>query len=102
MEDLRPHPQGLVKGRSAERHDHKFLYVDIVIGMLPPVEDVHHRDGELMCINASQIAIQGKGKILRRCLGAGQRYPQDGVSTEHRFVRSAVQINEDLIDGHLF
>ena len=44
MEDLHTPLQPFAEAGCAHGHDHKFLEVDLVIGMGAHVEDVHHRD----------------------------------------------------------
>ena len=44
MESLCPHPQRLRKILGANRHNHKFLKIHIVVGMLSAVDNIHHRN----------------------------------------------------------
>ena len=44
--------------RRADRHDHEFLEVDRVVGMLAAVDDVHHRHRQDMRRDAADIAIE--------------------------------------------
>lgn len=43
MEYLGPHAQRLAEVRRPHRLDHELLDVDVVVGMLATVEDIHHR-----------------------------------------------------------
>ncbi|MCY1240282.1 hypothetical protein D9M72_531210 [compost metagenome] len=42
MEHLGAHAQGFPESGRADRLDHELLDIDIVIGMLAAMEDVHH------------------------------------------------------------
>ena len=46
VENLDAAAQGLAEARRADRQHHELLDVDVVVGVRPAVEDVHHRDGE--------------------------------------------------------
>ena len=41
--------------------DHEFLEIDIVVGVLAAVEDVHHRHRQRACRRPAQITIERKG-----------------------------------------
>ena len=43
MERLGAVAQRLGETRRANRHDHELLEVDVVVGVLAAVDDVHHR-----------------------------------------------------------
>ena len=36
------HAQRISKGAGANRHDHEFLDIHVVVGMLATIENVHH------------------------------------------------------------
>ena len=42
MEDLSAHTQGLRERARAHWHDHEFLDIDTVVGVLTTIDDVHH------------------------------------------------------------
>ena len=65
------------------------------------VEDVHHRHGQLLGVDAADIAVQAGAQALGRRLGAGQGRAQDGVGTQAGLVGGAVQVDQGLVDGGL-
>ena len=93
--------QALGKARGAHRHDHELLEVNVVVGMHATVEDVHHRRGQQMGVNAAQVLIQRQACRLGSGAGNGQRHAQDGVGTELGLVGGTVRGNQRGIDGAL-
>ena len=71
MEDLSRHPQGFRKAGSAYRHDHELLEVYRVIRMLAAIQDVHHRNRQLLGIDSPDIPVKRHPKRL--CCGFGNR-----------------------------
>ena len=61
----------------ADRHDHEFLDVDRVVGMLAAIDDVHHRHRQDARRCAADIAIQRLAGGFGRGLGDGQRHAED-------------------------
>jgi hypothetical protein len=43
VEHLGAHAHGLGDARRADRYDHELLEVDVVVGVHPAIDDVHHR-----------------------------------------------------------
>ena len=58
--DLRAPAQRLGERGRANRHDHEFLEVNVVVGMHAAVQDVHHRRGQHMRPDAADVLVQGK------------------------------------------
>ena len=56
MENLGPHAQRLPEGGRAQGHDHEFLEVDGVVGVLAAIDDVHHRHGQGTAVRAAEVA----------------------------------------------
>ena len=101
MEDLGAHAQGLAEAGSAHRHDHELLDLHVVGGVCAAVEDIHHGHGQLLCVNAADIVVQGGAQALSRGLCAGQGGAQDGVGTQAALVGRTVQGNQLLVNRHL-
>ena len=101
LEHLRRHPQGLLKGGAAHRHDHKLLNIQVVAGMGPAVDDVQHGHGERGGPGAPQITVQGQPGD--RGPGPGHRHGdrQDGVGPQLALGGGAVQSAHGLIDQAL-
>ena len=93
--------QGLPEGGGGDRHNHELLDLHIVGGVGAAVEDVHHRHGQLLGVDAADIAVQAGAQALGRRLGAGQGRAQDGVGTQAGLVGGAVQVDQGLVDGGL-
>jgi hypothetical protein len=85
----------------ADRHDHEFLDVQAVVGVLAAVDDVHHRHRHLHRRHAAEVAVQRQAGFLGSRLGDGHRDGQDGVGAETRLVVGAVEIDHGLVDEGL-
>ena len=57
MESLGAHPQGLGKRFGADGHNHKFLKIDVIVGVFAAIENVHHRHRQNTDVTATEIAI---------------------------------------------
>ena len=101
MKHLGTAAQGLPEGGGGDRHNHELLDLHIVGGVGAAVEDVHHRHGQLLGVDAADIAVQAGAQALGRRLGAGQGRAQDGVGTQAGLVGGAVQVDQGLVDGGL-
>ena len=99
--DLGAPTQALGKARGAHRHDHELLEVDVVVGMHAAVEDIHHRCGQQVGVDATQVLVQRQARRLGSGAGNGQRHAQDGVGTELGLVGGTVRGNQRGINGAL-
>ena len=100
-EDFGTHPNRIRQRRGGDRLDHEFLNVDGIIGVLAAVQNVHHRHRQRARIGTADIAEQRHAQIVRRRLGDREGDAEDGVGTQARLVRRAVQIDHDIVDLHL-
>ena len=91
--DLGAPTQALGKARSTHGHDHELLEVNVIVGMHAAVEDVHHRCGQQMSVDAAQVLVQRQARRLGSGAGDGQRHAQDGVGTELGLVGGTVRGN---------
>ena len=101
MVDLGAPTQALGKARGAHRHDHELLEVDVIVGMHAAVEDVHHRCGQQMSVDAAQVLAQRQASRLGSGAGNGQRHAQDGVGAELGLVGGTIRSDQRGIDGAL-
>ena len=99
--DLGAPAQALGKARSTHRHDHELLEVNVVVGMHAAVEDIHHRCGQQVGVDAAQVLVQRQARRLGSGAGNSQRHARDGVGTELGLVGSTVRGNQRGIDGAL-
>src|SRR5690606_5583512 len=97
VEDLGAHAQGIGEGLGAHRLDHEFLDVDVVVGMLAAVDDVHHRHRHGVdaggAVQVGDVGIQGHALGLGGGLGGGQGHGQDGVGAQLGLVLGTVQLD---------
>jgi len=101
VEGLDAHAQGFGEGRSAGRHDHELLQVDVVVRVHAAVEDIHHRHRQDLGIAAADVLVEGQAEGFGRSLGRGQRDRQGGVGAQFGLVGRAVQFDQDLVDESL-
>ena len=101
VENFGTHANGFFNGGSGNRHNHEFLNVNRVVGMLAAVNDVHHRNRQSAGHGAAQITIQRETGFFGLSLGNGERNGQDGVSAELAFVFGAVEFNHGSVDFNL-
>jgi hypothetical protein len=69
VKNLHAGPQRVAERIEAERHDHEFLHVDRIVGVLTAVDDVHHRRRQEPRARAPQVAKQRQPAML----GGGMR-----------------------------
>ena len=69
--------------------------------MSTTVDDVHHRNGENVCVSTADVAIKGHIEIVSCCLSYCQRNTKDCVCTEVRFCGSAIEVEHDLVNTDL-
>ena len=98
VEDLGGHAESLPERVGAHRHDHEFLDVHVVVGVLAAVEDVGHRHGDVMGDDAADVPVKGKLHRLRGRLGAGERDAEDRVGAEGALVFRSVQGDHRVVD----
>ena len=96
--DLGAPAQSLGERLSANRHDHEFLEVDVVVSMYAAVEDVHHGSGQQMSVRTANILVERQSCFLSSCTSGCQRDAQDGVGAEAALVVSAVEGDHRLDD----
>jgi len=101
VEDLGGHAHGLADGLGAHRHDHELLEVDLVVRMLPAVDDVGHGDGEQGGMRSAQVLVQRHAEELGGGAGAGHGDAEDGVGAELGLVLGPVEVDHGAVDVDL-
>jgi hypothetical protein len=102
MVDFCTPAQAFSESRSAEWHYHEFLGVGGLPGSVgAAVEDVHHRDGQNVGINATDVAVERQAKRIGSSFGNCQRSAEHGIGAKAGFVGGAIQIDHGHIDGFL-
>ena len=98
VKNLNPHAETFRKSVCPHRHNHELLKINAIIGMRPPVQDVHHRDRHHMCIDSAQITVQRLTDGSCGSLSNRQTDPQDGIGTQSALVLCAVALQHERID----
>ena len=105
MENFRTTANGFRKVSRANGQNHKFLDIDIIVGMLTAIDDIHHRHGHAVAPGAAiqlrKVFIQGQALGLGCGLGEGQRHSQNRVGAELGFIFSTVQVKHLAVQGPL-
>ena len=101
MKDFAAAAQRVAELVEAQRHDHEFLHVDAVVGMLAAVDDVHHRRRQQPGIRAADVVVQRQLAVPGRRVGRGERDAEDRVRAEILLVRRAVELDHPLVDRDL-
>ena len=104
VEYFGPGAQRLGEGRRRHRQDHELLDVDIVVGVLAAVDDIHHRYRHGQCIAAvdlGDVPVQGQALGLGRCPGRRQGGRKNGIGAEFGLVVCAVGIDHELVQAAL-
>ena len=101
VEDLGDHADALGERLGADGHDHEFLEVDLVVGVLAAVDDVGHRDGQDAGVGAADVAVERQAVGRGGRLGGGQADAQDRVGAELALVRRAVGRDQRAVEPDL-
>ena len=105
VEDLGTHADGFFQGLGANRLDHELLDVDVVVGVLTTVDDVHH--GQRHGVDTRGAVQLGDVGVQRQALGSSSGFGvsqgngQDGVGAELGFVLGTVEVDHDLVNSGL-
>jgi hypothetical protein len=79
------------------RHDHELLQVDVVVGVLAAVQDIHHGHRQHVSVHPAQVPVQGQAESIRGRLGHGQGGPENGVGPKTTLVGRPVGIDHQEI-----
>ena len=101
MKDLRAHAQRLAETIRANRNNHEFLKINVVVGMRAAVNDIHHRHRQSVCAVAAEIAIQRLLSTVGGCARVGHRHRKQSISAKIRFIRRAIELDQFPIDASL-
>src|SRR5690606_16214582 len=98
MKHFHAHAERLPEGVGANRHDHEFLKIDLVVGMRPPVEDVHQGNGQRIGIDAPHVTVKRLAGFLRSGLGHRHGYTQNRIGAHFTFVFGTVYLQHHFVD----
>ena len=90
-----------LEARCADRDDHEFLDVQVVVGVRAAVDDVHHRHRHLHRAGAAEVAVQRQAGFFGGGLGHRHRHRQHGVGAEAALVFGAVQVDQGAVEEGL-
>src|SRR5690606_18798025 len=83
----------------------ELLNVDVVIGVLAAVNDVHHRYWHRVnarsAVQVGNVCVQRHALGLSGSLGRSQGYGEDGVGTQSGFVLGTVEGNHRQVESLL-
>ena len=82
VEHFGTHADSLTFARCANGANHELLESDGGVRVCAAVNDVHHRHGQNVCVCSADVAVKGHAKGLGCGVCNGQRYAEDGVSTQ--------------------
>ncbi len=99
--DLGADAQRLLEAAGADRHDHELLQVDVVVGVLAAVHDVHHRHRQREGVDAADVLVERQLERGGGGVGGRQRDAEDRVGAELGLVRRAVELDEHAVDEAL-
>ena len=97
VEDFRTGAQRFAEAVEAGGHNHEFLNVHRVIGVLAAVDDVHHWHRQLVAVLVLDVAVQGQALAVGAGVGQGQGNAQNGVGAEVFLKVVAVQFQHQLV-----
>ena len=98
VEGLGPIAERLGEVRRADGHDHEFLKIDAVVGVLAAVENVHHRHRQPHRPGPAQIGVERQVGRHRRRPGNRHRNAKDGVGPQLALGGRAVQVDHQAVD----
>ena len=101
MEYLCTHTDSLTEGGSTYGANHKLLECDGGIRVRTTVDDVHHRNGEALCVCTTNVAIEGHTELGSSSVSGCERNAKNSVCTEVALGLGTVEFNHSLIYAHL-
>ncbi len=101
VEDLRAHADRVGEAVGAGWDDHELLYVDVVVGVLAPVDDVHEGNGEESGSHSADVPVERNVERVGGGLCACQRDAQDRVGAQAALVLGTVEGDQKLVYDRL-
>ena len=98
MEDFRAPTNGFGQTVRTDRHDHEFLYVDRIVGVLSTIDDVHHRNRQDVCRDTADVAVKRKTTRVGSGLGYRHTRPENGVRAYTALVERPVERVHRVVD----
>jgi hypothetical protein len=77
--------------------DHELLEVDVALGVLTAVEDVHHRHGQDACVRSTEVFVERDTAGHRSGLCCREGDAEDRVGAQARLVRRSVEFDHRVV-----
>src|SRR5262249_45844761 len=101
MKALSPPAQRFRKILGADRNNHEFLEVNIIVCMSPAIEYVHHGHGQDVRVGAAQVAVKRDLQSVGSSARTGHRDRENRIGSELAFVWRAVELDHSAVDQAL-
>ena len=101
MVNFRTHAKSFSEIRCADRHDHAFLDIDVVVCMCAAIHDVHHWYRQVVCVHAAEVLIQRKTGRLGCCMSGSEGDAENRICTKTALIFGAVEIDQDVVKASL-
>ena len=82
MKHFRAITQTLGEGGRADRKNHEFLNVDVVVRVRTTVDDVHHRNRQGLGTFSTEIAEERLLALSSRRVRSGKRYSEERIRSQ--------------------
>jgi hypothetical protein len=75
-------------------------------GVLAPIKDIHHGDGERVVVGGgvkklSEVLVKGDGLVKGSDFASSEGNGENCISTKRAFIGGAIKINHGLVKGEL-
>jgi len=97
-EDLGARPQGFTESGKSGGNDHKLLDIQIIVRVLPAIDDVHQGNWQDFRVRSAQIPVQGHVQGIGRGPRDGHRNTENRVGAKIGFVAGAIPIDHQHIN----
>ena len=82
MKDFRAHAQRFAEFRGSGRNNHEFLKIDIIVRVRAAINDVHHGDGQDVCLLAAEVSVQRYPLTVGCGTRRGHRNRQESIGAQ--------------------
>ena len=101
MKNFRTPAKRFWKGLSPNRHDHKLLKIDGIVGMTSSIQNVHHGHRKRECIYTTYITVKRHARFLGCGFGNCQRNTKNGIGAQLGLVFCTIKFNHVIVDAFL-
>ncbi len=101
VEHLCAHAYSLVVAAGAHGTDHEFLETDGGVRVRTAVDDIHHRNGQHICVATADVLVKGQIQIVGSSLCNSERNAKNCICAKIALGVSAVKSQHFFIDCNL-